>query len=60
MHLRSLAAVVALALVVPLCLAEKDPNAKAAVTNPSASFLDVPARRAPRASAVLAFNDRAP
>jgi poly(beta-D-mannuronate) lyase len=51
MHLRSLAAVVALALVVPLCLAEKDPNAKAAVTNPSASFLDVPARRAELAHA---------
>ena len=45
MHLRSLAVVFVLALGVSLCQAEKDPFAKATVADPSASFLDVSARR---------------
>ncbi|MGB8029748.1 MAG: alginate lyase family protein [Terracidiphilus sp.] len=51
MLLRSFLPIFALALCVPLCLAEKDPYAKATVTNPSASFLDVSARRAELAHA---------
>lgn len=51
MNLRSLPVLFALALCVSRGLAEKDPNAKAAVTRPSASFLDVPARRAELAHA---------
>jgi poly(beta-D-mannuronate) lyase len=48
MHLCSLVLVssVAVALFLPPCLAQKDPYAKATVANPSASFLDVTARRA--------------
>jgi poly(beta-D-mannuronate) lyase len=44
-------AVLSLALSLPLCLAEKDPTAKATITNPSASFLDVSGRRAELAHA---------
>jgi poly(beta-D-mannuronate) lyase len=51
MSLRSFLAVFALTLCVSASLAEKDPNAKAAVANPSASFLNVPARRAELAHA---------
>ena len=51
MHPRSFVTVFALALCLPLSVAEKDPNAKAIVTNPSASFLDVSARRAELAHA---------
>ena len=51
MQLRSLFLISALTLAIPLSLAEKDPNAKATVTNPSASFLDVSARRAELAHA---------
>jgi poly(beta-D-mannuronate) lyase len=51
MHLRSLVLVSSLALCFPLCMAEKDPSAKAVVTNPNASFLDVAARRAELAHA---------
>jgi poly(beta-D-mannuronate) lyase len=47
---RSIAALL-LALSLPLCVAQKDPYAKATVTNPSASFLDVAARRAELAHA---------
>ncbi len=50
MYLRSFA-VFALALGVSLCPAEKDPYAKATIANPSASFLDVSARRAELAHA---------
>lgn len=39
------------ALSFPLCLAQKDPYAKAVVTNPTASFLHVSARRAELAHA---------
>ena len=51
MHLRSLLPVLFLALCISQSLAEKDPNAKATVANPSASFLDVSARRAELAHA---------
>lgn len=51
MHLRSLAAALALSLCLPLCIAQKAPYAKATVTNPSASFLDVAARRSELANA---------
>ena len=51
MHLRSFVAVLVLTLCVSLCLAEKDPNAKATVNSPSASFIDVSARRAELAHA---------
>ena len=51
MHPRLLVLLIFLAFTVPPCLAEKDPNAKATVTNPSASFLDVSARRAELAHA---------
>ncbi|MGA2907279.1 MAG: alginate lyase family protein [Terracidiphilus sp.] len=51
MNSRSFAAIFLLAHCVPLCLAEKDPNARAIVANPSASFLDVSARRAELAHA---------
>jgi poly(beta-D-mannuronate) lyase len=54
MHLRSLAAVLALALWLPLCRAQNDPYAKATVTDPTASFLDVSARRAELAHATTA------
>jgi poly(beta-D-mannuronate) lyase len=46
LHIRSVMIVSSLFLSLPLCLAQKDPSAKAAVTSPSASFLDVSARRA--------------
>ncbi len=46
MYLRPSIAAVALSLCLPLCVAQKDPFAKATVTNPDASFLDVAARRA--------------
>jgi poly(beta-D-mannuronate) lyase len=46
LHLRSSIAALALSLCLPLCLAQKDPYAKASITDPSASFLDVSARRA--------------
>ena len=51
MHLRSFAAIFLLAFGVSLCMAEKDPYAKATIADPSASFLDVPARRAELAHA---------
>jgi len=51
MHLHLLAAILALSLSVPLCLARNDPYAKATITDPSASFLDVSARRAELAHA---------
>src|SRR5580698_2721532 len=51
MRLHPLAAALALSLSLPLCLAQSDPYAKATVTNPTASFLDVPARRAELAHA---------
>jgi poly(beta-D-mannuronate) lyase len=44
-------AVLYVALSLPLCQAEQDPSAKATVANPSASFLDVSARRAELAHA---------
>ncbi|MGD0471515.1 MAG: alginate lyase family protein [Terriglobales bacterium] len=51
MPLRSPLLVLFLALAVSLCMAEKDPYAKATVADPSASFLDVSARRAELAHA---------
>jgi poly(beta-D-mannuronate) lyase len=51
MHLRSFLALFLVTLVVPLSRAEKDPYAKATVANPSASFLNVSARRAELAHA---------
>ncbi len=44
MRLCSFAAVFALTLSVSLCMAEKDPFAKATIADLSASFLDVKAR----------------
>jgi poly(beta-D-mannuronate) lyase len=41
MHLRSIAAALALSLCLPLCPAQKDPYAKATVTSPDASFFQV-------------------
>ncbi|MGO9323282.1 MAG: alginate lyase family protein [Terracidiphilus sp.] len=51
--LRSVAVLSLLALALPFCLAEKNHYAKATVTNPSASFLDVTARRADLAHATM-------
>jgi poly(beta-D-mannuronate) lyase len=51
MPFRSLAVVFVLAVCLPLCLAEKDPSANATIADPSASFLDVSARRAELAHA---------
>jgi len=51
MSLRPFLVLFALALAIPLSFAEKDPYAKATVTNPRASFLDVSARRAELARA---------
>jgi poly(beta-D-mannuronate) lyase len=46
MRFRSAAIVITLCLAASLCAAEKDPLSHASVVNPSASFLDVAARRA--------------
>jgi poly(beta-D-mannuronate) lyase len=46
MRLHSFAAVLSLTLGVSLSMAEKDPFAKAAIADPTASFLNVQARRA--------------
>jgi len=46
MHHHSFILVSSLSLCLPLCLAQNDPYAKASITDPSASFLDVSARRA--------------
>jgi poly(beta-D-mannuronate) lyase len=51
MHLRSLAAALALFLSLPLGVAQNDPYAKATVADPSASFLDIAGRRAELAHA---------
>jgi len=51
MRLRSLVAFFALTLGVSLCTAEKDPFAEATIADPSASFLNVKARRAELAQA---------
>jgi poly(beta-D-mannuronate) lyase len=51
MHLRLIAAALALFLCLPSCLAQKDPSTKATITDPTASFLDVSARRAELAKA---------
>lgn len=51
MHLRPFVLFISLTLGVPHSIAEKDPYAKASVKNPSASFLDVQARRAELAHA---------
>jgi poly(beta-D-mannuronate) lyase len=51
MHLRSFVALFLLTLGVSLCPAQKDPYAKATIADPSASFLDVSARRAELAHA---------
>jgi poly(beta-D-mannuronate) lyase len=50
-HFRSSIALFSIALCLPLCLAQNDPLSKASVTNPSASFIDVSARRAELAHA---------
>jgi poly(beta-D-mannuronate) lyase len=51
MRFHSFVAVLALTLGVSLCAAEKDPFDKAAIADPSASFLNVQARRAELARA---------
>jgi poly(beta-D-mannuronate) lyase len=51
MHLRLIAAALAMFLCLPSCLAQKDPSTKATITDPTASFLDVSARRAELAKA---------
>jgi poly(beta-D-mannuronate) lyase len=51
MHFRRAAILVALSLAASFCAAEKDPLSKASVVSPSASFLDVTARRAELAHA---------
>ena len=43
---RTFISIFALARCVPLSMAEKDPFAKAAIADPTASFLNVQARRA--------------
>lgn len=50
-RLRDPAIVLILTLAASFCVAQKDPFSNASVVNPSASFLDVPARRAELARA---------
>jgi poly(beta-D-mannuronate) lyase len=51
MHFRTLILVLFLVLSLSLCVAQKDPYAKATIADPTASFLDVSARRAELAHA---------